>query len=398
MAHIHMVNGPNLNLLGNREPGIYGTATLADLADELEEFGARLDVSVSAFQSNHEGAIIDDLQAVAGSADGLILNAGALTHSSYAIHDAIVASGLPTVEVHISNVHARESWRRVSVIAPACVATIFGRGVRGYADALSHLVHRSALPVTTLSYGADPNQVADLRIPDAKGPHPVAVLIHGGFWREVWTRDLMDAMAVVLTQQGWVTWNIEYRRVAAGGGWPETAEDLAAAIDSLAHLAPVHDLDLDRVVAVGHSAGGHLALWAAARRSLDASAVGSIPQVPVLAAVGLAPVANLAAAHEAELGSGAVEAFMHGSPSADRERYATADPAGLLPLGVRQVIIHGDADGEVPVEMSETYAGLAADAGDAVAYHELRGVGHYELIDPRSEAWPMVVAELNDLR
>jgi 3-dehydroquinate dehydratase type II len=398
MQRIHVVNGPNLNLLGSREPEIYGTATLADITAELEEFGARFDVTVSKFQSNHEGAIIDELQTAAGSADGVILNAGALTHTSYAIHDAIVATGLPTVEVHISNIRAREEWRRVSVLAPACIHTIYGRGTRGYRDALSHLVQRSARPLITVSYASGTQHVADLRLPDSPGPHPVAVLIHGGFWRDEWTRDLMDAMAVDLTRQGWATWNIEYHRVGAGGGWPETTEDVAEAIDSLAGLAEVQELDLDRVVTIGHSAGGHLALWAAARRSLNLSAPGSIPQVPVSAAVGLAPVANLAAAYARSLGAGAVEDFMRRSPSEGPERYATADPASLLPLGVRQVIIHGDADEEVPVELSETYAGLAADAGDAVAYHELRGVDHYELIDPMSEAWSTVVAELNDLR
>jgi 3-dehydroquinate dehydratase type II len=398
MQRIHVLNGPNLNLLGGREPEIYGTATLADVTADLEEYGTRFDVAVAAFQSNHEGAIIDELQRIAGSASGIILNAGALTHTSYAIHDAIVATGCPTVEVHISNIHAREDWRRRSVLAPACVHTIFGRGARGYRDALSHLVQRSAWPTLTIPYASGTEHIADLRVPDAPGPHPVAVLIHGGFWRDVWTRDLMDAIAVDLTRQGWATWNIEYHRVGAGGGWPETIEDVAEAIDALAGFAAENDLDLERVVTIGHSAGGHLALWAAARQSLPPDAPGAVPQVPVFAAVGLAPVANLGAAHARSLGSGAVEDFLRRSPSDGAGRYAVADPALLLPLGVRQVIIHGDVDDEVPVELSETYAGLAADAGDAVAFHELRGVGHYELIDPMSKAWTTVVAELNDLR
>jgi 3-dehydroquinate dehydratase type II len=398
MRRIHVVNGPNLNLLGSREPEIYGTATLSDITADLEEYGARFDVAVSSFQSNHEGAIIDEFHVVAGSVDGFILNAGALTHTSYAIHDAIVAAGLPTVEVHISNIHAREDWRRVSVLKAACVHTIYGRGTRGYRDALSHLVHRAAIPVTTVAYGPGHQHVADLRVPAAPGPHPVAVVIHGGFWRDVWTRDLMDAMAVDLTNRGWATWNIEYHRVNAGGGWPETTEDVGAAIDHLAEVAPRYQLDLERVVTIGHSAGGHLALWAAARGSLDPSAPGAIPQVPVSAAVGLAPVANLAAAHVRGLGDEAVEDFIRRSPADGSERYAAADPAALLPLGVRQVIIHGDADEEVPVELSETYAGMAADAGDSVAYHELRGVDHYDLIDPSSTSWPTVVGELNDLR
>jgi len=137
--NVLVVNGPNLNLLGTREPDIYGTTTLADLDRMCEEWGRGLGLTISTFQSNHEGAIIDRIQAAAGSTDGIVLNAGALTHYSYALYDALVAVALPTVEVHISDIHAREEWRTRSVIQPACLSQISGQGLDGYRRALEIL-------------------------------------------------------------------------------------------------------------------------------------------------------------------------------------------------------------------------------------------------------------------
>ena len=397
MRRVLVLNGPNLNLLGVREPDVYGSTTLSELDDLVTEWGADLGLDVETYQSNHEGALIDRLHRAREGADGVVINAGALTHYSYALHDAIVAAEVPTVEVHISNIHTRDEWRRRSVIAPACVHGIAGRGIDGYRDALAHLHWTWEWPPRTVRYGPDPDHVGDLRIPAGDGPWPVAVVIHGGFWRQVWTRDLMDGVAVALASSGWATWNIEYRRVGSGGGWPTTLEDVAAAVDALATMPDASRLDLERVVTIGHSAGGHLALWAAARTSLPPTAPGSVPQVHPVAAVGLAPVADLSAGHDHALGNDAVADLMGGTPSGVTDRYAAADPARLLPLGVRQLIIHGDADDVVPVDVSETYVGAAVDAGDAVVLHELTGADHLSLIDPRSDAWPAVEAELADL-
>ena len=134
-----VVNGPNLNLLGTRRPEVYGTTTLGELEEMCRQWGTELGCSVSVFQSNHEGAIIDRLHEAIGRCDGIVINPGALTHYSYALHDAIEALNIPTVEVHISNIAARESWRAVSVIAPVCVASITGQGVEGYRRAIEVL-------------------------------------------------------------------------------------------------------------------------------------------------------------------------------------------------------------------------------------------------------------------
>lgn len=140
MRRVLVMNGPNLNLLGTREPEIYGTTTLSELEDQCRRWGEELGIEVGTFQSNHEGELIDRIQAASGEVDGLVLNAGALTHYSYALYDALVAVGIPTVEVHISDIHAREEWRRHSVIHPAALTQITGEGLAGYHRALQVLV------------------------------------------------------------------------------------------------------------------------------------------------------------------------------------------------------------------------------------------------------------------
>lgn len=351
-------------------------------------------IGVATFQSNHEGEIIDRLHA-ARDLDGIVINAGALSHYSYAIHDALVAIDVPAVEVHISNIKARDPWRRHSVTAPACVATIYGRGIRGYRDAMRHLLYRDAWPLHTLSYGEDPDRIGDLRVPEGQGPHPVAVILHGGFWQGQWTRDLMDGIAVDLTRRGWATWNVEYRRVGLGGGWPVTFEDVTMAIDAVTDLAQTYPLAPGNTIVLGHSAGGHLALWAAARTPNAAQPTPA--SLEPRAVVALAPVADLAEAHRRDLDDGAVESFLRRSPEEAPARYAAASPSQMLPLGVPQLIVHGDADDHVPVSMSREYAGAAADAGDRVIYEELLGVDHFDLLDPDSRAWGVVIDALDSL-
>lgn len=384
---IVIINGPNLNLIGTRSPEIYGSTTLQQLDDACRGWAVEVGCEVETFQSNHEGDIIDRLHA-ARDADGVVINPGAFTHYAYAIRDAVDAIGIPTVEVHISNVRDREPWRRISVVSEVCVATIFGRGVRGYRDAIRHLAARAAWPVETITYGPDADNVGDLRIPRGEGPHPVAVLMHGGFWRNTAARDLLDMAAVDLTRRGWATWNIEFVRVGSGGGWRATTKDVALAVGSLGGFAEGHELDLDRVVLIGHGSGGHLALQAAV----------AIRELPIAAVAALAPISDLQAAHDAGIGNGAVEAFMRRTPDQSPERLAAASPIKNLPIGVPLLVIHGDADEQIPVAISRSFAGRAADDGDTVIYHELEGVGHDALVNPSSATWEKVVDEIDRLR
>jgi acetyl esterase/lipase len=226
-------------------------------------------------------------------------------------------------------------------------------------------------------YGAHRSQVAELALPAGSGPHPVCVLVHGGCWRQRYDRHLMDALADDLAARGWAAWNVEYRRVGlrAGGGWPETGDDVAAAIDQLAAVdAPV---DLGRVAAVGHSAGGHLALWAAGRENA---------RVRLTAVVGQAAVSDLAAAAEQGVCGGMVERLLGGPAGRVPNRYRAASPAERLPLRIPALLVHGDRDDTVPVEMSRAFA-----AATGCELAELAGDGHYEHLEPASRAWATVV-------
>lgn len=190
-----------------------------------------------------------------------------------------------------------------------------------------------------------------------------------------------------LAAQGYVAASIEYRRVGRGNsGWPATFDDVAAAVDALPGLLRDH-ADQDGMVLLGHSAGGHLALWAAAAHRIP----------PIRGVVSLAGVADLALAFHLKLGRGAVTKLLGGSPEQYPERYSLTDPAQLVPLGVPTVLLHGADDYIVPIEVSRSYAQAAVLAGDSVTLQELPGVEHFELIDPLSPAWRWVLESLADL-
>ena len=224
----------------------------------------------------------------------------------------------------------------------------------------------------------------------------MAVLIHGGFWRARYDVRLEDELAADLAGRGWAVWNVEYRRMGwrSRGGWPETLEDVADAIDHLPALA--EPLDPTRVVAIGHSAGGQLALWAAARGGLPPGAPGAKPSVRLSGAVAQAGIADLREVARLGLSRGAASRFIGGLPGKYPQRYDSASPIERLPLGVPHVLVHGDADDVVPVEISRRYARRAADAGDPCELVELPGVGHMEHLDPDSAAWRAVTSWLEE--
>lgn len=140
MPSLLVINGPNLNMLGTREPHIYGTTTLSDVESACIEHGKALGATVTCIQSNIEGELVTAIQQARGTADGIILNAGAYTHTSIALHDAIIAAEVPTIELHVSNVYARESFRHKSMIARACIGIIAGFGATGYGLALQAML------------------------------------------------------------------------------------------------------------------------------------------------------------------------------------------------------------------------------------------------------------------
>jgi acetyl esterase/lipase len=248
-------------------------------------------------------------------------------------------------------------------------------------------------PDETLRYGEGPEQVADVWLPQRPGPAPVALFLHGGFWRAQWDRTHARPVAEALAAAGFVACLPEYRRTGGGGGWPGTFDDIAAAVDILpGRLAALWSApEPPAVVLAGHSAGGHLALWAAARRRFPDGARWQ-SDTPIRGVVALAPVSDLADCQRRHLDGGAAEALVGGPPEDHPDRYAAIDPARLLPLGVPVGLLHGSADRQVPVEMSRAYLAAARAAGDAVEFAELADRDHFALIDPESAAWPRVLA------
>ncbi len=237
-------------------------------------------------------------------------------------------------------------------------------------------------------YGPHPDQYTELHIAggDQLG---VAVVIHGGFWRAAYDASLGRQLATDLAERGWTTYNVEYRRVGQGGGWPNTLQDVSDAIDLLSEL----DVDLSRVVAIGHSAGGHLATWAAGRATLPLSAPGSSPRVSVTGVVSQAGVLDLRTGAARGVGGSAIPDLLGGRPDEVPERYDWADPIARVPLPVAVVCVHSRADESVPIAQSEAYVTAARAVGGAAELVEFDG-DHMAHVDPTSKAWAAVVAAL----
>ena len=244
----------------------------------------------------------------------------------------------------------------------------------------------------TLAYGPAPQQVAELRLPKGRGPHPVVIVVHGGCWQAPWGFDHVRSLARALTAEGWATWSLEYRRIGdGGGGWPGTLEDVARGADHLREAAKDHPLALDRVVALGHSAGGQLALWLAARPHLPlGSPLRVVNPLRLRGVVSLAGVTDLGAGATDGICGDAIPRLLGGPPLDHADRLGQASPIELVPLGVPVRLVCGARDAVVPIGQARAYEAAAKGAGDTVAVEVVAGAGHFELVDPSSSAWPAV--------
>jgi len=250
-----------------------------------------------------------------------------------------------------------------------------------------------------IAYGRDASQFGDLRVPRGPGRHPLAIVLHGGWWRSEVDLGYLSHLAAALSADGIATWNMEFRRLGStGGGWPATFLDVAAGADHVLSLAAAHPIDLSRVIAVGHSAGGHLALWLAARRRIPegkGSPLHGAPSVPLRGALSIAGIVDLRVAQALGLRDGLVNRFvvedlLGGTPLEVPERYAIASPGELLPLGVPQVLVHGTRDDIIPFEITNSYVRMARERGDDLALIRIEGANHFDPIDPDLSAFGCV--------
>lgn len=251
-----------------------------------------------------------------------------------------------------------------------------------------------------LTYAPGRSQFGKLYLPTTEGPYPVVISVHGGYWRARYGLHLMHELSMDLAARGIAVWNIEYRRVGnPSGGWPNTLLDVARAADYLREIAPTYTLDLQKVVSLGHSAGGHLAFWLAARSHIPAASPLAPLEQPLalVGAISLAGVLDLQLAHELHLSNSAVVQLLGGSPDDIPERYHASSPAALLPLSLPQILIHGTADEHVPIQVSQHYADAAQAVGDPIRLFTPAGVDHFDLIRATTEVWQLTVRELYQL-
>ncbi|MET8946001.1 alpha/beta hydrolase [Streptomyces sp. NPDC004542] len=285
---------------------------------------------------------------------------------------------------------------------------------RAAAEEESAFSHPSVDPDATRPYGGHPDQVIDFYAPRGVsgpgGPAPLVVVLHGGAWRAAYDRRHITPFAGFLARRGFAVANVEYRRGGAtpaqggeagpvAGRWPDTFDDVAAALDALPALVreALPQADPRRMVLTGHSAGGHLALWAAARHVLPAGAPWRTDgPAPLRGVVALAPIADFAVAGKLEVcGNAALQLLGGEEKFAERRPYA--DPALLLPTGIATTLVQGRTDLVVPQPVAEAYADAAAKAGEVVGLTLLEDVGHFPLIDPAADACAVVAEEIVQL-
>jgi len=259
-------------------------------------------------------------------------------------------------------------------------------------------------PTRKVTYGAADQQTGTLFLPVGTGPHPVVVLIHGGCWlAKLSGPELMDYAAADLQRRGYAVWNVGYRRLGhEGGGYPGTFLDVAAAVDLLRELAPQNELDLSRLVLAGHSAGGQLALWAAARPHLPK--LSSLYDANSLRVRGVACLAGILDLEDYRAngplacgGPKTIDRLVSAQAREGADAYADTSPARLLPIGVPYVLISGDLDEIVPKEFNSRFAQKARAAHESAREIAIAGAGHFELVDPQSAAWQRIVTEIEAL-
>ena len=313
-------------------------------------------------------------------------------------------------------VRAMTGLLRHGLVMATAACTAFGVGCAGSAEMDTRRTDESSgesavnddrEAAMRIEYGDHADAFGELWLPRRDGepsavpvpvPVPVVVLLHGGFWRDGFFLDLMNPLVPSLLDDGYAVWNVEYRRVGAGGGYPATFIDVAGAIDRLADLSATTgmalDLDLDRVAVVGHSAGGHLAAWATGRGSLPPDAVGADPAVLPVVAVAQAGVLDLVGCAREGVGGTACIDLIGAAPADDPGRYAVTSPQEMVPFDAVVVAVHGELDRIVPTSQSIGFVERATDAGMDATHVAVADADHFSNLDPRHPAWRTVLDSL----
>lgn len=279
------------------------------------------------------------------------------------------------------------------VTLTACTRNHTARNMIAY----SELIATPVAPAEhRIAYGSETLQFGELRLPDGSEPVPLVVLIHGGCWRSQYDLKHVAGAAVALTKEGFAVWTIEYRRIGdANGGWPGTFDDIAHAVDYVRRLGTQFPrIDTARVVLMGHSAGGQLALWAASRKQNETVGLfrSAIAPLKVAGVVSLAGITDLAGYGAATGGCNqSVTPLMGGTAAQVPQRYRAVSPIERVPIGAFIRLVHGDADPIVPLAQSKDFLVRAHMAGDRAELDIIKGAGHFDLLAPQSEAWPTVV-------
>ena len=254
-------------------------------------------------------------------------------------------------------------------------------------------------PDATISYGDGEFQFGYLRLPEGNGPHPVIVFMHGGCWLSVFDIRYTGMAEQAWADAGYAVWSLEYRRVGnEGGGWPGTFLDVATGTDHLTELANEYPLDLDRVIAIGHSAGGQLALWLAARGRIPSSSeLYAADPLPIHGVLALAPAPNLETLHSSGACGPGVNGLMGGSPSAFPERYEAGSPMQLMPVDVPQRVVVGGLDAQFGSSGRAYFQAASAAGNSPVTLREAPESGHFEMVVPYTSTWPITLQELESL-
>ena len=304
--------------------------------------------------------------------------------------------------------------RCVPILGTACLHALVGPSPAGAQEAANAMYITAAEAVAweplphdaRIPYGSESVQYGELRLPEGPGPHPVAVVIHGGCWLSIATNDYMDPVAAALTDAGWATWNLEFRTIdQPHGSWPGIFQDIAQGTDKLRELQWEFPLDLDHVVTVGHSSGGHLALWAASRHRIPEGAeLHDADPLPIHGVISLAGIADLEhyAHMRVEACGDTPSQLLGGVDPSESDRTAIASPAALLPTGVPQLLVTGDDDYAVPPAHGDAYAETARSRGQEAVHHVIPNSSHFEIVAPWTEpwktAWDFIQPFLNRIR